>query len=155
MKPITNLFVNKIDAIYRRLLWLGKDKKLNQKPGGPTNAELEILRILWSNGPCTVKQVHELLPDNPPRGYTTILKILQIMSHKGLVKRYKESRAHIYQASFDAELTQKSIISNLLDKLYNGSSGKMVMQALSANPVSPDELKEIRKLLDKLEGESK
>jgi len=128
---------------------------LNQKPDRPTDAELEILRILWSNGPCTVKQVHELLPNRPPRGYTTILKFLQIMSHKGLVKRHKESRAHVYQASIDAELTQKNMVSNLLDKLYNGSSGKMVMQALSTNPASPDELKEIRKLLDKLEGEIK
>jgi len=128
---------------------------LNQKTNRPTDAELAILRILWYNGPCTVKQVHELLLDSPPRGYTTILKILQIMSQKGLVKRYKESRAHVYKASVDAELTQKNIISNLLDKLYNGSSGKMVMQALSTNPASPDELKEIRKLLDKLEGELK
>jgi BlaI family penicillinase repressor len=121
----------------------------------PTDAELEILRVLWSHGPCTVKQIHESLLSDPPRGYTTILKLLQIMSEKGLVRRDEEQRAHIYEACFSQEQTQKRLVGDLLDKAFSGSASKMVMQALSTRDTSPAELSEIRRLLDKMEGKSK
>ena len=121
----------------------------------PTDAELEILCVLWSRGPCTVKQIHESLPANPPRGYTTVLKLLQIMSEKGLVRRDEEQRAHIYEACFSQEHTQKRLVGDLLDKAFSGSTSKMVMQALSTRTASPSELREIRRLLDKMEGKSK
>jgi BlaI family penicillinase repressor len=121
----------------------------------PTDAELEILRVLWSRGPCTVKQIHESLFSRPPRGYTTILKLLQIMSEKGLVRRDEKQRAHIYEACFSQEQTQKKLVGDLLDKAFSGSASKMVMQALSTRSASPSELREIRRLLDKMEGKSK
>jgi predicted transcriptional regulator len=121
----------------------------------PTDAELEILRVLWSLGPCTVKQIHEALPSKSPRGYTTVLKLLQIMSGKGLVRRDEKQRAHIYEACFSQEQTQKRLVGDLLDKAFSGSAGKMVMQALSERNASRKEVREIRRLLDKLEGKSK
>lgn len=117
----------------------------------PTDAELEILSVLWTHGPCTVRQVHEYLPDDPPRGYTTVLKLMQIMGDKGLVKRDEKQRAHIYRANCSREDTQEALLSNLRDKAFNGSAGKLVMQALSSNQASPDELKEIRRLLEEME----
>ncbi len=118
----------------------------------PTDAELEILRVLWSRGPCTVKQIHASLPSKPPRGYTTVLKLLQIMSEKGLVRRDENQRAHIYEACFSQEQTQKRLVGDLLDKAFSGSASKMIMQALSTHSASPSELREIRRLLDKMEG---
>ena len=126
---------------------------MNQKAFNPTDAELEILRILWAHGPSTVKQVHEYLSDSPPRGYTTILKLLQIMSNKGLVERHKEGRAHVYQASFDADKAQRNLVSEMLNKVFDGSSRRLIMQALSAKPVSRDELEEIRRYIEKMKGE--
>lgn len=120
----------------------------------PTDAELEILRVLWSDGPATVKQVHERLADDPPRGYTTVLKLLQIMSEKGLVRRDEGQRAHIYEAVVTAEQTRGNLVKHLLDHAFDSSASKLVMQALAARPASRDELAEIRTLLDKLEGES-
>lgn len=117
----------------------------------PTDAELEILGVLWSRGPCTVKQVHENLSDAPPRGYTTVLKLMQIMCEKGLVKRDEKQKAHIYEANFTQKDTQQALLSNLRDKAFNGSAGKLVMQVLSTNKASKDELKEIRRLLKKME----
>lgn len=128
---------------------------MNKQQIKPTDAELDILGILWKYGPCSVKRVQEYLTDDPPRGYTTVLKLLQIMTQKGLVTRIKKDRAHIYKASLSADQTQKSIISNILNKVFDGSSHKLIMQALSSKPASKDELEEIRKLLDNLEGDLK
>lgn len=122
-----------------------------QQPTRPTSAELDILRVLWKIGPCSVRKVQEYLNDN--RGYTTILKLLQIMTTKKLVKRVKKDRAHIYETSFSADQTQRSMLSDMLNRVFDGSSSKLVMQALSTKKASKDELAEIRKLLDNLEGE--
>jgi len=121
----------------------------------PTDAELEILTILWAHGPCTVKQVHEHLSDDPPRGYTTVLKLMQIMSEKDLVMRDENQKAHIYSANCSQEDTEQALVSNLLDKAFSGSAGRLVMQALSSNKASKAELKEIRSLLKKMEDEQK
>ena len=118
----------------------------------PTDAELDILRVLWDHGPCTVRQVHEFLNSDPPRGYTTVLKLMQIMSEKGLVKRDERQRAHVYEACVSADQTQKNLVTHLLDRAFEGSAGKLVMQALSTHPASAEELEEIRRLLDDMEG---
>jgi BlaI family transcriptional regulator, penicillinase repressor len=121
----------------------------------PTDAELEILTVLWSRGPSTVKQVHESLISDPPRGYTTVLKLMQIMSEKGLVRRDENQKAHIYEATWTQEDTQQALVSNLMDKAFSGSAGRLVMQALSNNKTSKKELDEIRRLLKKMEEKQK
>jgi predicted transcriptional regulator len=116
----------------------------------PTDAELGILRVLWSRGPSTVRQVAEAL--GREAGYTTVLKLLQIMTEKRLVVRDEASRTHIYQAAYTEDQTQKQLVSDLLDRAFGGSAAKLVLQALAANKTSPEELAEIRKLLDKQRG---
>ncbi|MEE9441975.1 MAG: BlaI/MecI/CopY family transcriptional regulator [candidate division Zixibacteria bacterium] len=118
----------------------------------PTDAELEILNVLWANGPSTVKDVHQLLSGKSPRGYTTVLKILQIMSEKGLVSRDESQRAHIYTPAIEIKQTQQSMVIHLVNKVFDGSAGSLIMQALSSRPTSKEELAEIRKLLDEMEG---
>lgn len=119
----------------------------------PTDAELEILRVLWTDGPGTVRQIHEKLPKEPPRGYTTVLKLLQIMADKGLVRRDEAQRAHVYEACVGVEQTQRKLLAHLLDKAFDGSAAKLVLQALSTKSASEEELAEIRRLLDKLKGD--
>lgn len=121
----------------------------------PTDAELEILKVLWANGPCTVRQVHGLMESDPPRGYTTVLKLLQIMSEKKLVRRDEEQRAHVYEAAVTSENIHRKYLRHLLDKAFDNSTSKLVMQALAAKPASKEELAEIRRLLDEIEGDSK
>jgi predicted transcriptional regulator len=118
----------------------------------PTDAELAILRVLWSRGPSTVRQVHEALSRDRETGYTTVLKLMQIMTEKGLVERDESERTHVYQARFTQEATQQRLVSDLLDKAFGGSASQLVMQALAAKPASADELAQIRRLLDELEG---
>ena len=118
----------------------------------PTDAELAILRVLWRRGPSTVRQVLEEIGDET--GYTTVLKFLQIMTEKGLVTRDDKERTHVYQASRPEETTQRQLIADLLDRAFSGSAAKLVLQALSAKKASADELRAIRKLLDKMEGKS-
>lgn len=117
----------------------------------PTNAELEILQVLWSLGPSSVREVHTALPGPPPRGYTTVLKLLQIMSTKGLVSRDDTSRSHVYRAAVEETETQRQLATDLLERAFSGSASKLIMQALSARPASEKELAEIRRLLDDLE----
>lgn len=117
----------------------------------PTDAELAILRVLWGRGPSTVKQVQEELNRHRPTGYTTVLKFLQIMTDKGLVTRDESQRTHVYQACLSESQTQGQLVTDLLDRAFGGSARKLVMQALSAKKASPEELDEIRKLLDQLE----
>ena len=118
----------------------------------PTDAELAILRVLWSRGPSTVRQVHEVISRDRETGYTTVLKLMQIMTEKGLVERDESERTHVYQARFTQEATQQRLVSDLLDKAFGGSASQLVMQALAAKPASADELAQIRRLLDELEG---
>jgi predicted transcriptional regulator len=112
----------------------------------PTDAELAILRVLWAHGPSTVRQVAEAL--GPDTGYTTALKLLQIMTEKGLVTRNESARTHVYQAAISEDLTQRQLVTDLLNRAFGGSAAKLVLQALSASPASPEEMAEIRKLLD-------
>ena len=121
----------------------------------PTDAELAILRVLWRRGPSTVKEVHEDLSRRASTGYTTTLKQLQIMTEKELVTRDESQRAHLYAARLPEEQTQTQLVGDLLDRAFEGSAGRLVLRALSARPASPEELAEIRELLDRLEGETK
>lgn len=116
----------------------------------PTESELEILQILWKNGLATVREVHEELAKTKDVGYTTTLKLMQIMHEKGLVKRDESMRTHIYQASVKKETTQKHLLSKMIDSLFGGSSTQLVLQALGENKANPDELAQIQALLDNL-----
>ena len=118
----------------------------------PTEAELAILRSLWETGPATVRQVHEALPAGRAVGYTTVLKMLQIMTEKGLVLRDERQRSHVYRSAIGEERTQRQLVSDLLDRAFGGSSQKLVMQALAAKKASPEEVRQIRKLLDEMEA---
>jgi BlaI family penicillinase repressor len=122
-------------------------------PPRPTDAELAILRVLWRLGPSTVRQVHEAVSRREPIAYTTTLKQLQIMTEKGLVLRDEAERAHVYRASLAPEQTRGQLVADLLDRAFEGSAGRLALHALSARPASAEELAEIRRLLDELEGE--
>ena len=117
----------------------------------PTDAELEILRILWSRGPSTVRDVHLLMNQVKPTGYTTVLKLMQIMGDKNLVRRNEEQRAHIYEAALPQDTTQQQLVGDLLDRAFGGSARQLVMQALASRPASTEDLDEIRRLLDEYE----
>ncbi len=125
------------------------------KPPRPTDAELSILRVLWRRGPSTVREVHEDLVRQSSTGYTTVLKMLQIMTEKGLVVRDEGQRAHIYEARQGEQKTQRQLLGDLADRAFGGSAGRLAMQALSGRRASAAELSEIRELLDRLEGEGK
>ena len=114
-------------------------------------AELAILRVLWKRGPSTVREVQQELARDRRTGYTTALKLLQIMMDKGLVIREESRRPHVYQARFAEEQTQRQLVRDLLERAFGGSARKLVMQALTAKRASADELAEIRRLLDELE----
>ena len=120
----------------------------------PTDAELAILQVLWAKGPSTVRQVAEFMAeDGRESGYTTILKTLQIMTEKRLVVRDESARTHVYRTAYTEDQTQRQIVTDLLDKVFDGSAAKLVMQALAAKKASPEELAEIRKLLNTSRGE--
>jgi BlaI family transcriptional regulator, penicillinase repressor len=114
----------------------------------PTDAELAILRILWDRGPSTVRQVHDVLGRERPTAYTTALKLLQIMTEKGLVERDERDRTHVYRARLSEEQTQRQLVRDLVDRAFGGSASKLVMQALASRRASPDELREIRRAID-------
>jgi predicted transcriptional regulator len=111
----------------------------------PTDAELAILTVLWSRGPSTVRQIAEEM--GREAGYTTILKLLQIMTEKGLVIRDEGARTHVYEAAYTQDQTQRQLVTDLLDRAFAGSAAKLVLQALAASKTSPEELAEIKKLL--------
>jgi BlaI family penicillinase repressor len=115
----------------------------------PTDAELAILRVLWQLGPSTVRQVHDVLMRDRPTAYTTALKLLQIMTEKGLVRRDESDRTHVYQSRLTEEQTQRQLIRDLMDRAFGGSSSKLVMQALASKRASTDELTEIRRMLER------
>ena len=116
----------------------------------PTDSELEILQVLWNKEQATVREVHETLSEHKDAGYTTTLKLMQIMFEKGLVKRDDSSKTHIYKANISKESTQKQFIGKMVHSLFGGSSTELVMQALGSAQHSEEELNEIQKLLDNL-----
>jgi len=120
----------------------------------PTEAELEILRVLWEHGACTVRDVHEVLHRRDGTGYTTALKQLQIMFDKGLVERDESQRAHVYRAAVSKERTQKKFLSDMLQRVFDGSPSRLVLQALGDHKASREELQEIRALLNQLDKDA-
>ena len=117
----------------------------------PTDAELEILKVLWRRGPSTVREVFDVLSETKQTGYTTVLKFMQIMAEKGLVRRDETARAHLYEAALAEEETQRQLVGDLLQRAFDGSAKKLVLQALSSERASSAELDEIRRMLDELE----
>ena len=130
-----------------------------KEPGRPTDAELEILTVLWSLGPSTVRAVHDALRQRKTSPsttqYTTVLKIMQIMAEKGLVRRNEKQRAHIYEPRRSREWTQKQLAGDLLERAFGGSARSLVMGALSVRKASRDDLAEIRKAIDEYEKGAK
>src|SRR6476659_4109853 len=118
------------------------------QPPRPTDAELEILAVLWSTGPATVRQVHDLISQRRPAQYSTILKFMQIMADKGLLVRDEEQRAHIYKAARPREWPQKQLAGHLLERAFNGSAKALLIGALSARKTTKSQLSELRKLVD-------
>jgi predicted transcriptional regulator len=125
-----------------------KSKPLPQ----PTAAELELLHVLWQRGPSTVREIHDALRGAKETGYTTTLKILQRMTDKGLVRRDETQRSHVYSAVRRAEQTQRQLVRSLLRAAFGGAPAKLVVQALSEETVSAEDLAEIRRVLDELEA---
>jgi predicted transcriptional regulator len=125
------------------------------KPPKPTEAELSILRALWQRGPSTVRQVQQALQLIRKTGYTTVLKFLQIMTEKGLVSRDETPYAHVYQARLPQEQAQRTMVADLLDRAFEGSMSRLVLQALSSRKATPEEFSEIRKILKDYERGAK
>ena len=121
----------------------------------PTDAELAILNVLWQRGASTVREVHDALSATHDTGYTTVLKLLQIMTDKGLVVRDESQRAHVYASRYSEQRTQRQLLGDLIDRAFRGSPAQLVMQALSATRASAEELTAIRHLLDQMEGDAK
>jgi len=115
----------------------------------PTDGELEILQVLWDRGQSTVREVYEQISRTRPTGYTTTLKLMQIMLDKGLLKRDESSRAQVYRPAVTREEAQRQLVGDLLDRAFDGSAARLVTQLLSAKKVSPDEIAEIRRLIRK------
>jgi BlaI family penicillinase repressor len=125
------------------------------KPRRPTEAELAILKVLWEAGPRSVRDIQRILNDIRPTGYTTVLKMMQIMTEKGLVERDESQRPQIYRTRYSQEHTQRQLLRDLLDRAFGGSVKELVLQALAARRSSPDELDAMEKLLDRFEGDRK
>jgi predicted transcriptional regulator len=121
----------------------------------PTKLELSILKVLWESGPLSVREIQNILDSRKPTGYTTVLKMLQIMTEKGLVDRDETVRPQIYRARYSQEQTQRHLVRDLLDRAFGGSVKALVMQALASRKSSPKDLEAIEKLLDRMEGGSK
>src|SRR5690348_5663928 len=125
-----------------------------KKSSRPTEGELGILQVLWEHGACTVREVHEVLHRRDGTGYTTALKQLQIMYDKGLVQRDESQRAHVYRAAVSKERTQKRFLSDMLQRVFDGSPSRLVLQALGDHKASREELQEIRALLNRLDRDA-
>ncbi|HXP27411.1 MAG TPA: BlaI/MecI/CopY family transcriptional regulator [Steroidobacteraceae bacterium] len=121
----------------------------------PTVMELAILRVLWERGPSTVREVCDVLDSQKSTGYTTVLKLLQIMTVKGMVVRNEEARAHVYVARQPAESTKRQLVSDLVQRAFAGSASQLMMHALSGKKTSRDEIEEIRRMLDEHERKTK
>jgi predicted transcriptional regulator len=137
---MTNSFV-----IYQEVLLM------KQNARRPTDAELTILHVLWDKGPTTVREVYKILSSGKNVGYTTVLKLMQIMTEKGLVERDESCRPQLYRPCFPREQTERQLIKDLADRAFGGSAKRLVMQALEAKKASPSELAQIEKLLNKLD----
>lgn len=124
----------------------------NSKLNKPTESEMEILQVLWEQGSSTVREVHEILSQTKDSGYTTTLKLMQIMNEKGLLNRNDEAKSHIYTASVKKESIQKQVVSKMINGLFKGSSAKLVMHALGNHRASKAEISEIKKYLDEIEN---
>ena len=122
-------------------------------PKRPTDSELSILRILWENGPSTVRQVLAGLNQDRATGYTTALKMMQIMTEKGLIERDESARPQIYRPRFSREQTERQLVGDLLERAFAGSAKRLVLHALAVKKASAKEMAEIEKLLNKLKGE--
>jgi BlaI family transcriptional regulator, penicillinase repressor len=118
----------------------------------PTASELEILRVLWTRGPSTVREVHQALRKHKSLGYTTVLKLLQIMTAKGTVRRNEHQRAHVYEACQPATETKRQLVGDVLQRVFEGSASELMIHALAGRPTSKKELEELRRLLDEYEG---
>lgn len=125
----------------------------NSKLNKPTESEMEILQILWEKGPSSVREVHEILSATKESGYTTTLKLMQIMYDKGLLRRNDEAKTHIYSTLVKKESIQKQAVGNMIKGLFKGSSAKLVMHALGNHRASKEEISEIKKYLDEIENE--
>ena len=117
----------------------------------PTASELEILRVLWERGPSTVRKVYEELSAKKPVGYTTVLKLLQIMTSKGTVRRNEDQRSHVYEACLPAEKTKRQLAADVLQRVFEGSASELMMHALEGRKTSRKELEELRRILDEQE----
>lgn len=117
----------------------------------PTSTELDILRVLWDRGPSTVREVHDVLARAKPIGYTTVLKLLQIMTAKGMVVRNENMRAHVYEARQPAENTKRQLVGDLLQRAFSGSASDLMLHALEGKKTSREEIEEIRRMLDAYE----
>ena len=126
---------------------------MNERIPRPTDSELAILRVLWERGPSTVREVHDVVGGET--GYTTVLKLMQIMAEKGLVTRDESQRAHVYAAAHSQQRMQRQIVGDVIERAFGGSPAKLVMQALSGRKTTPEELNEIRDLLNKLVGDKR
>jgi len=126
-----------------------------QKQSGPTERETEILKILWQRGPSTVRQVNEVMNTRVETGYTTTLKLMQIMVDKGLLSRDDSQFKHLFTASVSEESTQRQLVGNLLERVFSGSTEKLVMRALSAKKISKKDLGKIRELIERMEEKQK
>jgi BlaI family transcriptional regulator, penicillinase repressor len=118
----------------------------------PTESELEILQVLWKKTSATVRDVHEELAKHKDVGYTTTLKLMQIMHEKGIVKRDDSIRTHVYQSAVNKENTQKHLLNKMIDNLFGGSTTQLVLQALGENKATPEEIEKIQSLLNNLKG---
>jgi BlaI family transcriptional regulator, penicillinase repressor len=117
----------------------------------PTSSELEILHILWERGPSTVREVHQALHGKRPIGYTSVLKLMQIMTAKGMVRRNEEQRAHVYEAVQPAEKTKRELAMDVLQRVFDGSASELMMHALAGRKASKEEIEEMRRLLNEHE----
>ncbi len=126
-----------------------------KKQSGPTEREIEILKILWQRGPSTVRQVNEVMNARQQTGYTTTLKLMQIMVDKGLISRDDSQFKHLFEAAVSEESTQKQLVGNLLERVFSGSTEKLVMRALSAKKISKRDLGKIRELIERMEEKQK
>ena len=124
---------------------------LKESPQKPTASELEILRVLWARGPSTVREVHEALSEKKDHGYTTVLKLLQIMTAKGTVRRDEGQRAHVYEACQPATQTKRQLVEDVLQRVFEGSASELMVHALEGRETSKKELEELRRLLDEYE----
>jgi len=145
---LTKVFVDNDES-------LRHTRAMSSQPPRPTEAELSILRVLWERGAQSVRDVQKTLNASKPTGYTTVLKLMQIMTEKGLVERDETVRPQIYKPSYSQQQTQKQLLGDLLQRAFGGSVKDLVLQALSTKKSSRSELEAIEELLDRMEGEKK